>query len=337
MESAEILRQSSLQCIATLGPASFHLAGALAAAGATALRLNTSHMSFEQVERTLAGLPDRPSSVILDLQGAKMRLGIFPETPVRSGAVVTFRLAPAAAGEIPLPHPEFFRGTRPGDTLRSDDDRLRFRVLEARGETLHAEALADGILQSRKGINVLDHPVRLDGLGPFDGRICRSTAPMTRIGYALSFVEDGHELDWLRRLAPGRSVTAKIERAEAVDRLGDISAQADTVWICRGDLGAQLGPAAMSSFVSEVRPAALGRPVLMAGQVLEYLTAHAEPTRSEVCHLYDLLARGYAGIVLSDETAVGVDPVRAVRVAAELMIELAGATGGRRQPGIPLG
>jgi pyruvate kinase len=60
----------------------------------------------------------------------------------------------------------------------------------------------------------------------------------------------------------------------------------------------------------------------MAGQVLEHLTQHADPTRSEVCHLHDLLARGYAGIVLSDETAIGADPLRATLLAAELLAEL---------------
>jgi pyruvate kinase len=92
----------------------------------------------------------------------------------------------------------------------------------------------------------------------------------------------------------------------------------DAVWICRGDLGEQLGPADLGRFVGALDPARLACPVLMAGQVLEHLTAHPEATRSEVCHLHDLVARGYGGIVLSDETAIGRHPVHAVARAAAL-------------------
>ena len=75
----------------------------------------------------------------------------------------------------------------------------------------------------------------------------------------------------------------------------------------------------MAQFVSTIAPRSLPVPVLMAGQVLEHLTRHEHPTRSEVCHLFDLAARGYAGIVLSDETAIGADPTHAVSVAASLL------------------
>jgi pyruvate kinase len=77
--------------------------------------------------------------------------------------------------------------------------------------------------------------------------------------------------------------------------------------------------------VGALAPAGLRCPVLMAGQVLEHLTRHREPTRSEVCHLHDLVARGYAGIVLSDETAIGVHPVHAVAQAAALVRAFRGA------------
>jgi pyruvate kinase len=93
----------------------------------------------------------------------------------------------------------------------------------------------------------------------------------------------------------------------------------DALWVCRGDLGEQLGPAALARFVGSFSPADLPRPVLMAGQVLEHLTEHAEPTRSEVCHLFDLWQRGYAGVVLSDETAIGRRPAHAVARAASLV------------------
>jgi pyruvate kinase len=86
-------------------------------------------------------------------------------------------------------------------------------------------------------------------------------------------------------------------------------------------LGVQLGLVELARQVARLDPHALEVPVLMAGQVLEHLTQHEQPTRSEICHLIDLVARGYAGIVLSDETAIGVGPANAVRWAARLMRE----------------
>ena len=126
-------------------------------------------------------------------------------------------------------------------------------------------------------------------------------------------------------------VVAKVERLEAVDALADIAGRVDAVWVCRGDLGEQLGPGALARFVGSLSPADLPCPVLMAGQVLEHLTEHAEPTRSEVCHLYDLVARGYAGIVLSDETAIGEHPARAVRQAAALVRAFRDTRGASRE------
>ncbi len=136
---------------------------------------------------------------------------------------------------------------------------------------------------------------------------------------AFSFMFDGTEAAWLRHAAPGCGVVGKVERQEALDSLDDIAASVDAVWICRGDLGAQLGPAALARGVAALDPVRVPVPVLMAGQVLEHLTRHAQPTRSEVCHLFDLVARGFAGIVLSDETAIGDDPVHAVATAADLL------------------
>jgi pyruvate kinase len=101
-----------------------------------------------------------------------------------------------------------------------------------------------------------------------------------------------------------------------------IARSVDALWICRGDLAAQLGQIPMARWVSGFRPAAGGCPVLMAGQVLHHMTKSGEPTRAEVCNLYDLLSRGYSGFVLSDETAIGADPVRAVRTLRSLLAEI---------------
>jgi pyruvate kinase len=313
-------RETAPQIVATLGPSSRNLAIALRDAGATAFRLNASHMRLEELAEQSAALcralPDFP--LIVDLQGTKMRVGVFAERPVHRGQRVRFALS-AAGDEIPLPHREIFAAVVPGETLGCDDDRLRFRVAGVSAGALETRALVDGLLRPRKGVNVLEHPVLLADLSEFDQSCVFATANLGKVGFAFSFMKDGSESAWIRRRAPGSAVVGKVERREATENIHRIATNVDSIWICRGDLGAQLGPAAMAAWVSSYDPRLEPCPVLMAGQVLEHLTFHTAPTRSEVCHLFDLAKRRYAGFVLSDETAVGMDPVCAVRTLHSLL------------------
>jgi len=312
----------SLQLVATLGPASMELAPAMLRAGATHFRLNASHLGPDDLGKALArvrrALPEVP--VVVDLQGAKMRLGGFEERPVRGGDRVRFSLVRPEASEtgIPLPHPELFRAVGPGQTLTCDDARMRFRVLDAGPELLETEALNEGVLRPRKGVNLLEHPVELEDLSEGDEERIRAAEGHADVVFAYSFMTDGREAAWVRRRMPGCRVVGKVERRLATRHLHVIEKAVDAVWICRGDLGAQLGTAEMARFVASLQPSE-EPPYLMAGQVLEHLTRHRTPTRSELCHVHDLLARGYAGIVLSDETAIGADPVNAVEQAAALL------------------
>jgi len=314
----------AVQLVVTLGPASFDRAPELAEAGATAFRLNASHLTpaalrgaVELVRRELPLWP-----LVVDLQGAKMRLGVFVERTIVAGETLSFAVDPASAEEIPLPHAELFAAVRAGDRFGCDDDRLCFRVKEVGEQRLRAVALAPGDLRARKGVNLFDHPLELVDLGAADVEALEALEGKSGLAWAFSFMKDGTEVDWVRRRQPGALIVGKVERAEAVEGLDSIASLVDAVWICRGDLGAQLGLAALARTVASLDPRRYSRPMLMAGQVLEHLTRHPEPTRSEVCHLHDLLARGYAGVVLSDETAIGDDPVGAVRVAHRLIHDL---------------
>jgi pyruvate kinase len=256
----------------------------------------------------------------VDLQGAKMRLGDFEPRAVAHGEVL--RLVPgdpSSGGSVPLPHPEAFRALRVGDEISIDDGRIRGRVLEVSHDHLDCELRDDGLIRPRKGFNRAEHPLVLDDVTPQDLSLARAAADVGCSDFALSFVADGRECARFRQHLGGVHVTAKIERADALAQLSQIAAAADSLWICRGDLGAQLGALALGQAVAGVHPSELHSDVWMAGQVLEHLTAHRDATRSEICHVYDLIARGYVGIVLSDETAVGVDPVNVVRTARALL------------------
>jgi pyruvate kinase len=240
------------------------------------------------------------------------------EKTVQEGERVRFSLTPGR-GRIPLPHREIFEAVEPGDTLSCDDGRLRFRVTDREGGSAGAIALAGGILRGCKGINLVEHPVVLKDLTGADVARIRGTRHLGDISYAFSFMKDGDEAGWIRRRAPGCPVVGKVERREALANMDGLGRAVDALWICRGDLGAQVGMVEMARWVSGYDPRGAPCPVLMAGQVLEHMTSHADPTRAEVCHLHDLVRRGYAGFVLSDETAIGTDPARAVRTLRSLI------------------
>ena len=118
-------------------------------------------------------------------------------------------------------------------------------------------------------------------------------------------------------------LVAKLEQPEALDRIEDILENADALWVCRGDLGAEVGLAQLPSLQRALLDATLGRTtVLVAGQVLHHMTVSPRPTRSEVCHVGDLVERGVAGFVLSDETATGPHGPEAVRVLRQITDEV---------------
>jgi pyruvate kinase len=318
-----------LDLVATVGPASRPLAADLVQTGATALRINGSHVSPAELPGWLTLLastaPGAPA--IVDLQGAKMRLGSFQARGVAQGAAVRLvadSRGGLAADALPVSHPELFGSLRAGDTVSIDDDRVHLRVREVRGDEVVAVALHDCTVQPRKGVNVREHPVRLTALSPSDCAQVDAAAAAGVTWFAFSFVSDGSECAWVRDRCPSARVIAKVERLEAVQSLAKLPACCDAIWICRGDLGAQLGTSALARWFSRLDPRTLAVPVLVAGQVLEHLTSHPTPTRSEVCHLADIVARGYRGIVLSDETAIGSDPVGATRQAAALLRDMQG-------------
>jgi pyruvate kinase len=116
-------------------------------------------------------------------------------------------------------------------------------------------------------------------------------------------------------------LVAKLERRPALEDAMQIAQSADCLWLCRGDLGAELGLREMAVAVREFNRTipVLPVPAILAGQVLEHMTEHETPTRSEICYLHDALEAGYRGVVLSDETAIGRHPQAAVRTAGIFM------------------
>jgi pyruvate kinase len=317
------------QIVATLGPTSADEATwqAMIAAGVTAFRLNTSHLSLPAVRTWVDRIQahfsfgEKNAPLILDLQGSKWRLGDFTPSILIQGQRIELVLADAAdrPGVLPVPHADFFNAAPYfSEEILLNDARIRLKPESFSQDRLTASVIQGGEISPRKGITAAS-PLRKESLSDKDRVILEETRNLDFVRYAISYLKDAQEMSRYRLLCgPSAYLIAKIERQPAVDEAADIALFANELWLCRGDLGAELGMQAMAKAVHRFSslPGSLKVPVLMAGQVLEHMKDHSMPTRSEACYLYDTLARGYQGFVLSDETAVGRYPLESCFWAA---------------------
>ncbi|MCG6926945.1 MAG: hypothetical protein LJF30_16765 [Acidobacteria bacterium] len=318
--------------VVTLGPASASPAAvaALRDAGADAVRLNGSHLDAEGLRRFVTWAAQggfESARIVLDLQGGKTRIdGLGPPAEVDEGRDVLLMSASRTGPRrpelvLPVDRPEFVEALEPGDTVRVDDGRVGLQIIESTGTTVRARVLGAGQISDRKGLALVGREV---GLPPrlldADRKLIQVALELGIGTLAVSYAAVPGILPATREAAvPGGgavapALVAKLEQPEALDRIGDILANSDGVWLCRGDLGAEVGLAALPSLQRRLLGATLGRAtVLVAGQVLHHMTVSPRPTRSEACHVGDLVAQGVAGFVLSDETATGPHGPEAVR------------------------
>jgi pyruvate kinase len=318
------------QIIATLGPRSAQASiwQDMLSAGVTGFRLNTSHLSLDELDAWLERLQPFLDSITprpaltLDLQGSKWRLGHFPPFTLRRGQRVTLTLAAETSTPacLPVPHPDFFQAAAlSSPKLALDDARLLLCVEQCEANYMTARVVQAGRILPRKGLTYLHSTYRQEQLHEKDRLILEMTRDRVGLRYALSYIRDASEIAAYRTLFGSQALLiAKLERQPALDDALRIAELANEAWLCRGDLGAELGLRQMAEQAAHFTHliSACPKPVLLAGQVLEHMTAHATPTRAEVCALHAALTAGYAGVVLSDETAVGRHPIAACRAAA---------------------
>jgi pyruvate kinase len=318
------------QLVTTLGPSTRSTDEwlALLEAGASAFRINTSHVTTEETDHLIRGIGEIRDQrglsvpVVLDLQGSKWRLGTCAEATLETGSRV--RLVHGWTSEspllLPVPHDDFFRAVEESSgEIVLNDARVRLHAESVSSTEVVARVTHGGPVSTAKGVTLPGCAYRIEKLSDKDREIAARTHGNPAIRYAVSYVKDSAEMERYRNLLPAPAyLIAKIERRSAVEDVQAVAGFCDELWVCRGDLGAELGGAEMARTVhglaAYVRTSTL--PVLMAGQVLEHMTGAPTPTRAELCNLYDVLSAGYSGVVLSDETAIGRYPAESCRTAA---------------------
>ena len=330
-------RGRKVKILATLGPASKDPAmlRRLLLAGADAFRLNMSHGEHSSHAEAIAAIRnlekefDRPIAILCDLQGPKLRVGTFAGGEARIPHGGTFTLdrneAPGDATRVFLPHPELFAVLHKGQRVLINDGKIRLRVDRATPDAIACTAEIGGVISDRKGINVPDAEVPIPALTDKDRRDLAFALEHGADWIGLSFVQRPDDLAETRKLMAGRgSLCAKIEKPQAIKRLDEILELADGVMVARGDLGVELHPEEVPPLQKRIVYAArsLGKPVIVATQMLESMIESPAPTRAEVSDVANAVYDGADAVMLSAETAAGMWPEEAVSMMDRIAVQV---------------
>ena len=322
-------RSRKVKILATLGPASSDpkMIRQLLLAGADAFRINMSHGDQKQKAKLVSAIRalekefGRPSTILFDLQGPKLRVGRFKggKAVIEKGNRFTLdRDEKAGDGtRVELPHPELFSAIRPGANLLIDDGKVRLNVLEADGNRIVTEVKVGGTVSDNKGVNVPDVVVPIPALTEKDKDDLQFALEQRADWIALSFVQRPEDVAEARTLIGDRAaLLAKIEKPAAIDRLNDIVALADAVMVARGDLGVELPPEQVPPLQNKIVATArqFGKPVVVATQMLESMITSPTPTRAEVSDVATAIYDGADAVMLSAESAAGQYPCEAVQM-----------------------
>jgi pyruvate kinase len=322
-------RSRKVKILATLGPASSDpdIIRRLMIAGADAFRINMSHGDHEtkaklvEAIRALEKEFHRPSTILFDLQGPKLRVGHFEggRTVLEKGKRFIFD-RDAKAGDsnrVQLPHAELFDSVKPGARILIDDGKVRLNVLEAGEAQIVSEVRVGGAVSDNKGVNVPDVVVPIPALTEKDREDLQFALDQRTDWIALSFVQRPEDVAEARSLIGERAaLLAKIEKPAAIDRLNDIIALADAVMVARGDLGVELPPEDVPPLQNKIVACArqFGKPVVVATQMLESMVTSPTPTRAEVSDVATAIYDGADAVMLSAESATGQYPCEAVQM-----------------------
>jgi len=320
-------RARNVRILATLGPASndADTIRELYLAGADAFRLNMSHGGHDEHAQSLAHIRalekefGRPTTILADLQGPKLRIGGFVDNLVTVKTGQEFVLdrdeALGTSRRVNLPHTEIYDALEPGTRLLLDDGKLVLRVRSVDPERIETMVEVGGALSNRKGVNVPDVVLPMAALTDKDRRDLSFATQQGVDWIALSFVQRPEDIAEARRLMGGEgALMAKIEKPAALQRLEEILELADGVMVARGDLGVELPPQDVPPLQKQIVACArrLGKPVVVATQMLESMIRAPTPTRAEVSDVATAVYDGADAIMLSAETAAGDWPREAV-------------------------
>lgn len=326
--------------VATIGPATRDLRNIKKAieAGMNVARLNFSHGTHEEHLSVIKNIRQMaielksPVTILQDLQGPKVRVGLFEKGSIelKSKDVVTVTINDVLGrdGLIPSDFKELCKACKVGTQVLLDDGLIELKVLEVFETELKAEVIYGGTLKNRKGMNLPGVNLPVEAMTTKDKEDLQFGLANGVDYVALSFVRHGKDIRQLREMieksgSPSK-IVAKIEMLEALDNLEEIVRLSDVVMVARGDLAVEVGqsrlPRAQKRIIELCNQ--LGKPVITATQMLDSMVENPRPTRAEITDVANAVLDGTDALMLSAESASGKYPFKAIRTMHEIIVEV---------------
>ncbi|WP_445714374.1 pyruvate kinase [Flavobacterium sp.] len=325
--------------VATLGPAcsTKEVLKNMVDAGVNVFRINFSHADYTDVSARIDMIRELneefgyTTSILADLQGPKLRVGVMKEDVVVSkGDKITFTTAEDILGtaeRVYMNYKEFPKDVNAGERILLDDGKLIFEVTKTDKKTeVEAVVVQGGPLKSKKGVNLPNTKVSLPALTEKDIRDAKFAIENNVDWIALSFVRTPKDLEDLQDLIAEHSdhkipIVAKIEKPEAVENIDKIVAFCDGLMVARGDLGVEVPaeevPLIQKKLIHRAKTARI--PVIVATQMMETMITSLTPTRAEVNDVANSVMDGADAVMLSGETSVGNYPVEVIQTMTRII------------------
>ena len=332
--------------VATLGPATSkkEVLRDMINSGVDVFRINFSHADYNDVAERVTMIRELSeelgvhTSILGDLQGPKLRVGVMAEeVVVEPGDEITFVTGTPFEGNkerVYMNYQSFPRDVKAGERILLDDGKLIFEVLSTNGESeVKATVIQGGPLKSKKGVNLPNTNISLPALTEKDVKDAIFAISQKVDWIALSFVRFSQDLIDLQNLIKEHSeykipIVAKIEKPEAVENIDKIVAYCDGLMVARGDLGvevpAQEVPLIQKQLVLKAKKARI--PVIIATQMMETMITSLTPTRAEVNDVANSVMDGADAVMLSGETSVGNYPVQVIQKMASILTSVEGSS-----------
>ena len=344
--------------VATIGPAcdDEETLLSLLQAGVNVCRLNYSHgvpddkTPLYQRIRSLEEKLGRPTCILADLPGPKLRVGRFPGVVIlERGASIQLHCGQksmdnADSGKIPVEYEGLSAELNEGDPVLIADGLIRLKVIHSPQQPNGiVDCLVEdgGIVSERKGVNVPGTMVDLPAIGPNDEAALAHALKAGADYIAVSYVRTAKDLEpaqkAIREAGLHVPLVAKIEHPVALEHLDEILDSADAVMVARGDLGVEIPLEDVPEAQQRIIDGALtrGKIVIVATQMLESMTLQPRPTRAEVSDVSGAIRHGATGVMLSGETALGQFPLAAVETMAKIAVASEkGLTSSEQRPSV---
>jgi pyruvate kinase len=326
--------------IATLGPASFDakVIREMIQNGVDMFRLNASHNaepeSINKLVKTVrkeAKKCERYIGIFMDLQGPKIRLGKIKDGKATLKVGASFSLTSeeieGTDKKAYVSYEKFVEDIVIGDPIFIDDGKVRLIAKKKVKNEVVCEVVRGGVISNHKGVNLPDTKMSVSPFTKKD-QVDAVTAINAKVDYiALSFVSEEEDVQNFKAFLEKHNATeikviSKIERQRAVDNLVPLIEASDAVMVARGDLGVEIGvekvPKVQKRMIRECNRRI--KPVIVATQMLESMINSEVATRAEVSDIANAIYDHCDAVMLSGETAVGINPVNVIKTMADICV-----------------